>query len=370
MTTTRRGSTRSSSPGARASGRGRFARSRRVALAALVSLPAVSTSIAQEPTRGVGVYPGDPAESFAPALVPDTTTYRNLALRRPAYHSSSRDYNLTAQLVTDGIPAAGAPRWLSTATQPARDPAQAGAGVPRRSQLDEHPRPGRDRGRGCSSSSGAAPRRRASTASCSRSGRAASRVRLPSPFPMPGDGAPASGRSRSPLPTTGAPGRRWATPRDASSPRHRCRGLATGPRFETWFRAANPRLKPEIALDEPLQSRFYRVALRSTGGERVEPRAGRVLRRGQARRGRRPVPRSPAPGCRRARARSGSRSTSARVHVRPRRPPLGLPRPPRGSCRSRTTVRSGATCSRCPRPARPTTTCASPRPQAAATCAC
>lgn len=58
----------------------------------------------------------DPAESFAPALVPDTTAYRNLALRRPAYHSSSRDYNLTAQLVTDGIPAAGAPRWLATAT--------------------------------------------------------------------------------------------------------------------------------------------------------------------------------------------------------------------------------------------------------------
>ncbi len=34
-------------------------------------------------TRGVGVYPGDPQEDFAPVLVPDTTTYRNLALRRP-----------------------------------------------------------------------------------------------------------------------------------------------------------------------------------------------------------------------------------------------------------------------------------------------
>ena len=36
-------------------------------------------------------------------LVPDTQTYRNLALHRPAYASSSHDYNLTAQLVTDGI---------------------------------------------------------------------------------------------------------------------------------------------------------------------------------------------------------------------------------------------------------------------------
>ena len=68
---------------------------------------------AEEYTRGIGVYPGDPKEDFAPTLVPDTTTYRNLALRRPAYHSSSYDYNLTAQLVTDGIIEASLPRWLA-----------------------------------------------------------------------------------------------------------------------------------------------------------------------------------------------------------------------------------------------------------------
>ena len=51
----------------------------------------------------MGVYPGDPAQYFGPALVTDTATYRNLALHRPAYQSSSYDYNLTAQLVTDGI---------------------------------------------------------------------------------------------------------------------------------------------------------------------------------------------------------------------------------------------------------------------------
>jgi hypothetical protein len=46
-------------------------------------------------------------------LVPDTQTYRNLALHRPAYASSSYDYNLTAQLVTDGIIDTKSPRWVA-----------------------------------------------------------------------------------------------------------------------------------------------------------------------------------------------------------------------------------------------------------------
>jgi hypothetical protein len=65
-------------------------------------------------TRGIGVYPGDPREDFSPTLVADDTTYRNLALRRPAYHSSSYDYNLTAQLVTDGIKDTRLPNWVAT----------------------------------------------------------------------------------------------------------------------------------------------------------------------------------------------------------------------------------------------------------------
>jgi hypothetical protein len=69
---------------------------------------------AQEYTRGVGVYPGNPAEYSGPAMVTDATTYRNLALHRPAYQSSSYDYNLTAQLVTDGIKDTRLPRWVST----------------------------------------------------------------------------------------------------------------------------------------------------------------------------------------------------------------------------------------------------------------
>ncbi|MEJ2143819.1 MAG: discoidin domain-containing protein [Acidobacteriota bacterium] len=70
---------------------------------------------AQEFTRGIGVYPGDPEQDSAPELVLDRETYRNLALHRAAYHSSSYDYNLTAQLVTDGIRETKLPRWLATA---------------------------------------------------------------------------------------------------------------------------------------------------------------------------------------------------------------------------------------------------------------
>jgi len=42
----------------------------------------------------------------------DGATYRNLALHRAAYQSSSYDYNLTAQLVTDGIVETKLPRWV------------------------------------------------------------------------------------------------------------------------------------------------------------------------------------------------------------------------------------------------------------------
>jgi hypothetical protein len=65
-------------------------------------------------TRGVGIYPGDPGENFAPSLTPDASTYRNLALHRPAYQSSCYDYNLTAQLITDGIKDAHRPNWVAT----------------------------------------------------------------------------------------------------------------------------------------------------------------------------------------------------------------------------------------------------------------
>src|SRR5271154_4149772 len=84
-------------------------------------LLALATLTAQEFTRGVftrgiGVYPGDPKEYAGPSLAPDPNTYRNLALHRPAYHSSSYDYNLTAQLVTDGIKDTKMPRYVAVET--------------------------------------------------------------------------------------------------------------------------------------------------------------------------------------------------------------------------------------------------------------
>ena len=83
-------------------------------LTSLAVVLAVLSFAGDKYTRGVGIYPGNPNQDFAPALVTDSTSYRNLALLKPAYHSSSYDYNLTAQLVTDGIKETALPRWLIT----------------------------------------------------------------------------------------------------------------------------------------------------------------------------------------------------------------------------------------------------------------
>ena len=40
------------------------------------------TGAAEEFTRGIGIYPGDPREDFSPELVLDKASYRNLALLR------------------------------------------------------------------------------------------------------------------------------------------------------------------------------------------------------------------------------------------------------------------------------------------------
>jgi hypothetical protein len=67
-------------------------------------------------TRGVGIYPGNPVENFSPDLIPDNEHYRNIARFRPAFNSSSYDYNLTAQLVTDGIIEETMPDYLTIST--------------------------------------------------------------------------------------------------------------------------------------------------------------------------------------------------------------------------------------------------------------
>lgn len=67
-------------------------------------------------TRGTGIYPGKPSEDFSPKLLTDHVQYRNLAKLRAAYHSSSYDYNLTAQLITDGIIIESEPDYISLST--------------------------------------------------------------------------------------------------------------------------------------------------------------------------------------------------------------------------------------------------------------
>ena len=84
-----------------------------IVLTFLLSLAALP---AQEFTRGVGVYPGDPKQNWSPTLQPAPAEYRNLALHRPAYHSSSYDFNLTAQLITDGIEERAMPRRIAVST--------------------------------------------------------------------------------------------------------------------------------------------------------------------------------------------------------------------------------------------------------------
>ncbi len=53
-------------------------------------------------TRGIGEYPGKVSDYDGPETV-EGGEYRNLALNRAAYQSSSYDYNLTSQLITDGL---------------------------------------------------------------------------------------------------------------------------------------------------------------------------------------------------------------------------------------------------------------------------
>ncbi|MBR1469744.1 MAG: discoidin domain-containing protein, partial [Prevotella sp.] len=62
----------------------------------------VGASACAQTTRGIGVYPGAPEEFFGPKLVA-SDDFRNLARGRMVYQSSSFDFNMTAQLLTDGI---------------------------------------------------------------------------------------------------------------------------------------------------------------------------------------------------------------------------------------------------------------------------
>lgn len=72
---------------------------------------------AQVMNRPIGQYPGNPSEYYGPTLVQDNANgYRNLALYRSVYQSSSWDFNLTSQLLTDGIYEKESPAWLNVST--------------------------------------------------------------------------------------------------------------------------------------------------------------------------------------------------------------------------------------------------------------
>ena len=67
---------------------------------------------AQNNNLGVGIYPGNPKENFSPTIKYDNKTYQNIALLRPVYGSSSYDFCLTPQLLTDGIIETQMPGWI------------------------------------------------------------------------------------------------------------------------------------------------------------------------------------------------------------------------------------------------------------------
>ena len=72
---------------------------------------------AQVMNRPIGQYPGNPREYYGPSLVQDNGYgYRNVALYRTVYQSSSWDFNLTSQLLTDGIYDRESPAWLDVTT--------------------------------------------------------------------------------------------------------------------------------------------------------------------------------------------------------------------------------------------------------------
>lgn len=71
-------------------------------IALLVGQPSTAHAKSAK-SRGIGVYPGNPAEYFGPELAPGNPEYRNVALMRAVEHSSASDVKNVAQLITDGI---------------------------------------------------------------------------------------------------------------------------------------------------------------------------------------------------------------------------------------------------------------------------
>ncbi len=90
---------------------------RRAIFIYMLLMAMASSAIAQVMNRSIGQYPGNPDEYYGPTLVHDNAYgSRNLALHRMVYQSSSWDFNLTSQLLTDGIIDEQLPAWLNVTT--------------------------------------------------------------------------------------------------------------------------------------------------------------------------------------------------------------------------------------------------------------
>jgi Glycosyl hydrolase 2 galactose-binding domain-like/Exo-beta-D-glucosaminidase Ig-fold domain/Glycosyl hydrolases family 2/NedA-like, galactose-binding domain len=217
-------------------------------------------------TRGVGVYPGDPAEDFAPVLVPDETTYRNLALRRAAYASTSYDYNLTPELVTDGIVATVLPRTLVTTT----------------SADGLAPKTGREFALDGSSTSGVDMDGPGWIQFELRGGERPfriDRVELEAHTRRPRREDASDERAADPGAASkewsfrvaaSDDGKSWSDLGEASGvlapppPRPTSGGLEA---LYAWYRAVNPVVRPSIVFAKPAHARFYRISLDSAAGE-------------------------------------------------------------------------------------------------------
>lgn len=89
---------------------------RRVAIVFLMCLEVLAVlASAGHLNRGIGQYPGCLSEYFGPILLPGGE-YRNVALNRVVRQSSSWDFNLTGQLLTDGVIERELPAWLTVTT--------------------------------------------------------------------------------------------------------------------------------------------------------------------------------------------------------------------------------------------------------------
>ncbi len=77
-----------------------------------LSLAAAVSVHAEDKTRGVGTYPGRMSEAFVPQVINSVEARRNMAQFHTVHHSSCYDYNLTGQLLTDGIVTSSEPAYV------------------------------------------------------------------------------------------------------------------------------------------------------------------------------------------------------------------------------------------------------------------